>query len=185
MSDTLVIGVDDTLYVDEGDTLYIDGTLINRGTIHNGAAITADAIINYGTIDDDGDYLHDMKATAISTSQIKIEWESSRPAGDLWRIERRLYPSGTFDDIVADNITQRQFIDTPPEANVKYEYRVSSRTIQNLTPAEDVAWLTAPGPVDTVPDGVAFYAIEQAVIPWSSVLQAARLWNIATQIKER
>lgn len=185
MSDILVIGVGDTLYIDEGDTLYIDGTIINRGTIYNGAAITADAILNYGTIDDDSDYLHGMKATAISTSQIQIEWESSRPAGDLWRIERRLYPSGTFDEIVADNITQRQFIDTPPEANVKYEYRVSSRTLPNMTPADDVAWLTAPGPIETVPDGVAFYSIAQAAMPWSSVLQAVRPWNIATQIKER
>jgi len=162
MTERLTIAEGERLTVAEGSTLTVAGDVYNYGDITGSARIFCDHLYNFGTIDS-ADWLTGFTATATGPTAIELAWSTSRPESDTWTIDRKLQSEESWTTL--DDVSGTSWTDTPPRANVKYDYRITNNTDADVT-ATDPAWLTTAAPGEGVEPETGWQVQSQAIKAW-------------------
>lgn len=110
----------------------------------------------------------DLTATAVSSSEIQLEWKDNSTDETGFKIERKLHSSGSWKEIAQPSANTRTYKDTNLDSNTTYDYRIRAYNNYGDSDYSNVASATTSAAIPQAPTNLAATALSstQITLTW-------------------
>ncbi|HOQ39694.1 MAG TPA: fibronectin type III domain-containing protein [Fervidobacterium sp.] len=106
----------------------------------------------------------DLTATAVSSSEIQLEWKDNSMDETGFKIERKLHSSGSWKEIAQPSANTTTYKDTNLDSNTTYDYRIRAYNNYGDSDYSNVASATTSAAIPQAPTNLAATALSSTQI---------------------